>query len=100
MVLRHSNQKKQEIIDAEPITTEVFNFEDMEVKINYAKARLAFAIIFGSLYMFYSLIISLFSTNDINEVKDYHASKSFILFLIIAMLTLIRDKYEMLIAKQ
>lgn len=87
-----------------------FNFEDVNTKINFAKAKLLVAMAFGIIYVLGSPVYWLFwylitgksqpsGTDNDGEVYDYSQSKSFFLFIIIAGLTQVKERFEHMIFK-
>ena len=72
----------------------------METKINYAKSRFLFSMAGWALYLSSDLIWTLFTGKEVPVLVDIEPKKSFVLFLIIVILTLIRDKYEKQVLKK
>jgi hypothetical protein len=76
-------------------------FEKNEIKLDYAKAKFLFSMGFGVLYFFTNSIFSLLNAT-VSQGDDFQFTrrKSMILFIIIAILTLLRDKFEKQISKR
>jgi uncharacterized transporter YbjL len=71
------------------------NFGEVETKMNYAKAKFALGSIAGIIYALCAGFMCLITkTTDKLEPEVDNVSKSFVLFLILSLLTLLRDKYE------
>lgn len=81
-----------------------FNFEENDVKMNYAKAKFIFSATMGILYAFLESLLFLFRSKAIEVVNNAgiieSPSKSFVLFIVLALLTLLRDRYEKQINKK
>lgn len=72
-----------------------FNFEDNDIKINFAKAKFIFSVVMGTLYGLLEAILYFFRpANIITPDPTDNQAKSFILFLILTILSLLREKYE------
>lgn len=72
--------------------TSSFNFDDIEVRLIYAKAKFIVSLAVGILLSIIHVFMLLFSSKG--WVSENHQKKSFILFLIIALLYLVKEKYQ------
>jgi NADH:ubiquinone oxidoreductase subunit 6 (subunit J) len=72
------------------------NFDESEVKLNYAKTKLILSIAVGILFALLSeiVIIVTWKTQLKDENTVLHQTKSLLLFVQIALLTILKDKHE------
>jgi hypothetical protein len=89
-VILKSGKKKQNDVSS-------FNFVENETKLTYAKTKFLISVVIGSIYYSFKFIFQSFFYSDFDDTTSF---QSIFLFLVLATLCVLREKFEKQILKK